>query len=276
MLADRMHAMRSLGCQPPYRRERIARETMHIYIPLVRRLGLRRIERELEDIGFRHLQPDAWGRINAWLEKRRPSDDEYTREVITALRGALNTAGIRAALKGGIKHACGIYQELTAGNLDLEETAVIIVNVIVKNKPQCYETLGLASVIWRLFPDTIRDHIATPTAGMNQGLYATLIGRRAERVELRIRTMEMDRRAQRGLLCLWWNKGGDLVNPQNMCRFDWLRETLEVERQPRRGAPHGDPFWDDIVVFTPQRLDPGSAKRRHARGFRLSNAYGAW
>src|SRR5207248_675207 len=62
-LADRMHNMRTLGYLSPERREHVARETIEIYAPIAHRLGMGKVRGELEDLAFRHLDPEAFEEI---------------------------------------------------------------------------------------------------------------------------------------------------------------------------------------------------------------------
>jgi len=54
-LADRLHNMRTLGAMPRAKRQRKAAETLQLYVPLARRLGVDSIERELSRHSARHL-----------------------------------------------------------------------------------------------------------------------------------------------------------------------------------------------------------------------------
>lgn len=260
ILAYRMHELLYLGCQPQHRQERIARETRDIYLPLVHRLGLGAVEDELEDRIFRHLQPEAYHRIRKWLEKRRPSDETHIREVSVLLHDALETTGIDAAIKGGVKPIHSIHTEHTApAGLDLDEIDTVIVTVIVKNTQECYEALGLAYSIWKPVPGRFGDFIASPAVDMRRGLRTTVLGPRMKRAELLIRTEGMHSQAERGMLSCWWNEDGGLVKlshrPDHVRRFDELRELLELVQYQRPDFDPEPPIWDPlsdiIVVFTP-------------------------
>jgi len=71
-LCDRLHNMRTLQYHPkPESRERIARETMEIYAPLARRIGVDKICSELEDLSFFFMNPSAYESITKRLDEWR-------------------------------------------------------------------------------------------------------------------------------------------------------------------------------------------------------------
>src|ERR671912_1543206 len=66
-LADRLHNMRTLQFMSPEKRKRIAEETLDIYAPLAGRMGIQEMREELEDLSFRHLNPEAYETVSRRL-----------------------------------------------------------------------------------------------------------------------------------------------------------------------------------------------------------------
>ncbi|MDE1919636.1 MAG: bifunctional (p)ppGpp synthetase/guanosine-3',5'-bis(diphosphate) 3'-pyrophosphohydrolase, partial [Patescibacteria group bacterium] len=58
-LADRFHNMQTLEHVPEHKRRRIALETLEIYAPIADRLGMGKMKRDLEDLAFPYVDPDA-------------------------------------------------------------------------------------------------------------------------------------------------------------------------------------------------------------------------
>lgn len=250
-LADRLQALRALYCQSPHRQQRIARETMDIHIPLAKFLGLHRIELELEGFCFRYTRPEAYGRINDWLEKRRAEDEEYIREVTDILRGVLDGHGIQADLKSRIKRVSRIFHAMTARNPDLDAVhGLITFRIIVNDVKDCYVALGLLHAAWRPVPGGCRDYIAVPKANGYQALHTTVTGPRGKHMDVHIRTEEMDRLAENGPVSRWWSEAGRRVRGKGARCSNRLRAMLEMEEYPERFPP--PPPTGYIVVFTPK------------------------
>jgi GTP pyrophosphokinase len=70
-LADRLHNMRTLRHLEEAAAQRIAQETMEIYVPLAHRLGIRWMMQELEEYSFRALHPQAVEEISRQLTGSR-------------------------------------------------------------------------------------------------------------------------------------------------------------------------------------------------------------
>ena len=274
-LADRSHNMRTLSFQKAHKQKIIAQETMDIYAPLANRLGLHRIKLELEDLSFRYIKPEVYAQINDWLEKHRADDEEYIDDVIDMLSDILLKNGITAKIKGRIKHAYSIYHKLVAQNLTMDEMHDIIAfRVIVADIKDCYASLGLVHSTWRPVPRRFKDYISMPKANMYQSLHTTVIGPRSERMEVQIRTEEMDRLAENGLASHWLYKEGTRVKAKDVRQFNWLREMLDWQKMESNSheflrSLRFDLFKDEIYVFTPK----GSVKELPEEATAVDFAY---
>lgn len=259
-LADRLHNMRTLGIMRPDKQRRIGQETMDIYAPLANRLGLHRIKLELEDLSFRYIQPDAYAQIAEWLEAHRADDEEYIKSVIAILRNTMAKNGIEAEVKGRIKHIYSIYRKIHSLNVTLDELHDIIAfRAVVADIKDCYAALGLVHATWTPVPGRFKDYISMPKANMYQSLHTTVIGPRGERMEVQIRSRDMDRLAEHGLASHWLYKEGSLVKTKDVAQFEWLREMLDwtkIESDSKEflRSLRIDLFKDEIYVFTPRGM----------------------
>ena len=257
-LADRLHNMRTLEFMKPEKQRRIAQETMDIYAPLANRLGLHRVKLELEDLSFRYIQPDAYNHIADWIDSHRADDEEYISSVIRTLQNILHKNGIKAEVKGRIKHIYSIYRKMNSLNVSLDEMHDIIAfRAIVADVKDCYAALGLVHAVWTPVPGRFKDYISMPKANMYQSLHTTVIGPRGERMEVQIRSDEMDKLAEHGLASHWLYKEGGRVKTKDVAQFEWLREILdwtkmESDSKEFMRSLRIDLFKDEIYVFTPR------------------------
>ena len=257
-LADRLHNMRTLEYMKPEKQWRIARETMDIYAPLANRLGLHRVKLELEDLSFRYIEPDAYNHVADWIERHKADDAEYINTVIRTLEDTLQKNGIEARVKGRIKHIYSIYRKMNSLNVSLDEMHDIIAfRAVVSDVKDCYAALGIVHATWTPVPGRFKDYISMPKANMYQSLHTTVIGPRGERMEVQIRSEEMDRLAENGLASHWLYKEGGRVKAKDVAEFNWLREMLdwtklESDSKEFLRSLRFDLFKDEIYVFTPQ------------------------
>lgn len=66
-LADRLHNMMTLDALPLCKQQRFAKETLEIFVPLANRLGISTWKVQLENLCFKHLNPDQHTELSSKL-----------------------------------------------------------------------------------------------------------------------------------------------------------------------------------------------------------------
>ncbi|NDY41461.1 bifunctional (p)ppGpp synthetase/guanosine-3',5'-bis(diphosphate) 3'-pyrophosphohydrolase [Dissulfurirhabdus thermomarina] len=257
-LADRLHNMRTLEYQRANKRERIARETLEIYAPLASRLGIDWIKRELEDLGFAYQFPEEYENLKKAVETRLGQRRAYVEEVKELIARKMAEFGLSCRVLGRPKHLYSIYRKMRNRNLPLDEIYDLIAfRIILKTTQECYEALGIVHSLWKPVPGRFKDYISLPKANMYQSLHTTVIGPDGERMEIQIRTEEMDRVAREGIAAHWLYKEGKILSPEKARQFDWLNQLMEWQKDledPREflESVRMDLFPNEVYVFTPR------------------------
>ncbi len=258
-LADRQHNMRTLQFQKPHKQVSIARETMDIYAPLANRLGLHRIKQELEDLSFRYLKPDVHSHITKWLEDNKMEERQLISKVIARIQGIMEENDIQGRVFGRIKQIYSIYRKMQQQGAPLDEMHDIIAfRVIVPELRDCYAVLGLVHALWKPVPGRFKDYISMPKANGYQSLHSTVIGPEGERVEIQIRTEEMNNLAEHGVASHWmYKERHHAMDMRDMPQFEWLRDLLDRQRDEADSREfmqslRMDLFKEEVYVFTPR------------------------
>lgn len=258
-LADRLHNLRTLEHHPVPKQREIAQETLEIFAPVAHRLGIYKIKWELEDLSFRHLEPDKYYELGERIAKKRKEREDYINLVISKLHNKLEEAGIKGDISGRPKNFYSAYRKMVEQKKDLSEIYdLIAVRVIVETVRECYATLGIVHTMWKPIPGRFKDYIAMPKPNMYQSLHTTLIGPLGEPFELQIRTVEMHRTAEYGIAAHWrYKEGGRPTDPGFEKKLSWLRQILEWQHELRDAREFMeslkiDLFSDVVFVFTPK------------------------
>ncbi len=258
-LADRIHNMRTLKYhQNPVKQAAIAQETLDIYAPIAARLGIFWIKHELEDVAFYYTQREDYERIDALVNRAREEKENYIKEVSTSLHYKMEEMEIPCEIKGRYKQHYSIYQKMISQSLEFEEVYDIIAfRIILETLPQCYAAMGAVHAMWKPIYYKIKDYIGNPKPNMYQSIHTTVVGPKGERVEIQIRTHEMDRIAESGIAAHWSYKEGTHIDKNTGELFAWIRNL--VENQENYHDPDEflenvriDLYPDEIYVFTPQ------------------------
>ena len=264
-LCDRLHNMRTLDAiSRQDKRERIARETLDIYAPLARRIGINRVCVELEDLAFEHINPAAHESINKRLKLLREEHSDEVADVSATLIDHLESAGIEARIFGREKRPYSIWRKLERKGLTFEEIADIYAfRLIVGTPDECYRALGVIHQAWRCMPERFRDFISLPKPNNYRSLHTTVIGPHNVRVELQIRTEEMEAVAESGVAAHWRYKNSNYAYDPDAAQaaggdpLERLRPFVEILNQggdPDEFLEHAklEMFADQVYCFTPK------------------------
>lgn len=257
-LADRLHNMRTLGHLPEKKRKRIAQQTMDIFAPLANRLGIWQIKWELEDLAFRHLEPDTYKEIADNLASRRADREQEMKEVTGSLESVLSKESIEAEISGRPKHIYSIYKKMHRKGVPFEMVFDVRgVRIIVPNIPTCYSTLGVIHTHWRPIPDEFDDYIAAPKDNFYQSLHTAVVFDDGKTLEIQIRTPEMDQGAEYGIASHWRYKEGIDRDEDYERRILWLRSLMEwrqdvIDAGEFVDGLKSDVFEDRVYLFTPR------------------------
>ena len=260
-LADRLHNMQTLGAMPPARRVSIAQETLDIYAPLAHRLGMGDVKWQLEDLAFRHLQPNQYRAISRLLSTTRREREAYVRQLVQALRQELALAGLETEVTGRPKHLYSIYRKGQTYRSQGKELSDIhdlfALRVLADSVQDCYAALGVVHALWRPVPGEFDDYIANPKENLYQSLHTTVRAIGGVPIEVQIRTQRMHRMAEEGIASHWRYKEDGPADLRFDERMTWLRQLLEWQ-QELSGAEEflesvkTDIFKDQVFVYTPK------------------------
>jgi len=246
-LADRLHNMRTLGAMPPEKQRRIAKETLKVFAPLARVLGLYCIKEELEELGFRYSEPEARVALARRMDELAAQQEPTVLACRAALEDGLRGDPLLAAVSGRIEVAArsrgvySIHRKLQAtgsqlGHLrDVAQLEVVLDSQDPSLGPSsCYQALGVVHSLWAPLPGRMKDFVATPKANGYQSLHTTVLPLGAGEpfpLEVHIRTAEMHRLAQFGYVA-------EMAAAQQMSRQDEGGERSPLDPVlPQAGPP---------------------------------------
>jgi GTP pyrophosphokinase len=257
-LADRLHNMRTLDALPLEKRRRVAQETLDIYAPIAHRLGMGKIRGELEDLAFRHLEPDAYEEVRDAVERRRKVNEGFLAQVRTHVIAVMKEHDIPARVEGRIKRLYSIWLKLQRQQIPIEEVYdLLALRIITDSVKNCYAALGVIHQTWPPVPDRIKDFIAMPRPNFYQSLHTSVIGPHGQPFEVQIRTEEMHRVAEEGIAAHWKYKDGKPAEREDEQRMAWLRRLVDLQQEVRDPSDYLstlkiDLYPQEVYTFTPK------------------------
>jgi guanosine-3',5'-bis(diphosphate) 3'-pyrophosphohydrolase len=256
-LADRLHNIRTMEHLDPERQHKIAEETLEIYAPIAHRLGMGKIRGELEDLGFRFLDPVGYEQVEKAVNARRKQGEAFLEKTQKLISDKLKEAGIQARVESRIKRLFSIHKKLQKQRISVDQVYdLCAMRVITRSLQDCYAVLGIIHNLWRPVPGRIKDFIAMPRPNFYQSLHTSVITEDGTPFEIQIRTEEMHKMAEEGIAAHWKYKDGP-VSAQDEQRLAWLRQVVEWQRDvsdPNEflSTLKVDLYPEEVYTFTPK------------------------
>lgn len=227
-LVDRLHNMQTLEHIPKEKQQRIARETLEIYVPIAHRLGMGRVRKELEDLAFPYVYEEHHKRVCELLEKRTGKSNEVLekeRKILQKRLADSNLIDFNTSYR--VKGLYSLYQKLKRKEWDINSVYdLLAMRVVVATVEDCYRALGIVHELWRPLPSRVKDYIAFPKPNGYQSIHTTVTTTNGTILEIQIRTRKMHHEAEFGIASHITYKTPDVASANGSSRFGNLVPTL--------------------------------------------------
>ncbi|MEK6324501.1 MAG: bifunctional (p)ppGpp synthetase/guanosine-3',5'-bis(diphosphate) 3'-pyrophosphohydrolase [Acidobacteriota bacterium] len=259
-LADRLHNMRTLEYLPGEKRRRIAQETLDVYAPIAHRLGMARVRGELEDLAFKHLEPEEYQKLKELVDSRRSRLEAFLEEVKQRILDMMATSNIEVVyIEGRIKRLFSIYQKLRRQHINIDQVYdLVAIRIITESVKDCYGALGVIHTAWKPIPGRFKDWIAIPRENFYQSLHTSVVGDGGQSLEVQIRTREMQSIAEEGIAAHWkYKEGRRGTHTDEDEAFVWLKRLVEWQQEVKDSREFLDSlkldlYPKEVYCFTPK------------------------
>ncbi len=280
-LTERLHNMKTLEHVPAHKQKRIALETLEIYAPLAYRLGMRKLNRELEDYAFTYVYPEEYKKIQDIIKKKTKETNEHLTKTLNNIKKELAKEGLtNFHTDYRVKGLYSLYKKLVRKDMDIEKVYdVSAIRIIVPTIADCYKVLGITHKLWRPLLGRIKDYIAVPKPNGYRSIHTTIFTGDGGILEIQIRTEEMHREAEYGIAShVSYKEGSKKESESNMAwivsmlrpsfkkrnvdmeKFSnipqWIKHLAEAElsNEPEEYIKNlkSDFFGHRVFVFTPK------------------------
>ncbi|NVJ53346.1 MAG: bifunctional (p)ppGpp synthetase/guanosine-3',5'-bis(diphosphate) 3'-pyrophosphohydrolase [Campylobacteraceae bacterium] len=252
-LCDRLHNMLTLDALPHKKQQRIAEETLVVYVPIAHRLGISTIKNTLEDLAFFYIYPQEYKKIDDFIKEHQHAIQLTFNKFISSTKKLLEKNGYdlsKIQINSRIKHYYSIYLKMQRKGVSIDEVLdLLAIRVLVEDEIDCYKVLGFLHLEYKPLISRFKDYVSTPKENGYRTIHTTVFYN-SKIYEVQIRTFEMNKVAEYGIAAHWKYKTG----AKNQPNLNWLKsleysnENIEEFYQDTKD----NLFSEDIVVYSPQ------------------------
>ena len=214
------------------------------------------IRKELDDLSFKATEPELRDSIIQRLLMLRQQDEDILDKIIKNIEEFLLENKIIFKVFGREKTPYSIWKKMKVKSVNFSQLSDIMAfTILVKDTKTCYEVLGFLHQGFSYVPGRFKDYISTPKPNGYQSIHTTLIGPLNQRIEIQIRSFEMNEKAEFGIAAHWIYK--DKINPKDGKQYRWMRQILDIldqSNEPEEFLEHTkmQMHADQVFVFTPK------------------------
>ena len=253
-LANKLDNLRTIHVLPPKEQKRIAEEVLEVYAPLAYRLGMEKIKIKLEDLAFKIVNPRKYSEIDKFLEESAEQREQDAKDAIGEISNILKDKVPVVRIKGRPKQIYSIYRKMTQRKVKISEQYDLLgVRIIVPEVKDCYTLLGLLHENFEPIEGKLKDYVANPKPNFYRSIHTAVWLPNKKKIEIQIRTPEMEEFAEEGLAAHWRYKG---VKSDEFFekKISWLRGVLDLQKDNKELIETAkiDVFGDRIHCYTPK------------------------
>ena len=229
-IADRLNNMRTLGAMKEEKQRRISNQTLELYAPVARYIGLNKIAKELEELCLFYLNKELYFQIVYYVEDHNKRYKDSLDAMCKNISQALLAMGIKSEIYRTNKEIYKIYKFLSDGKHTIDEIDDLdVIHVLVEKNLDCYMSLGVIHSIYTPLMGRLKDYITSPKFNMYQAIHTIVINPTGNPSKIAISTKVMDDLFNFGVADKWKydeSKGYD----QNTEQED-IRNHLNIIRE---------------------------------------------
>jgi len=254
--ADRMHNLETLDALPERKRQRIAQETMEVYVPIASLLGIWYFKYTMEDLSFKYLYPEEYKKLEyRYKIEQQVENQQFIEKTEKIIIPKLKKEKIQFEIEGRFKSLYSIFKKMQKKERKFSEIYdVFALRIIVENVADCYKTIGVIHSIWKPKANRFKDYIAVPKPNGYQALHTTVFGPGGKVTEFQVATKKMLEESLYGIAAHWYYKNKKVSLEKQP---KWVRDILELMRHMANSeefisTAKIDVFQDRLFVFTPK------------------------
>ena len=236
--------------------------TKYLVIPIVHRLGLYNIKKDMEEALMIHENPNEFAEIKEKITVSHVAQEEKMANFLLPIRQELSREGFDYTIKWRTKSIPSIFAKMKAQNVPFEQVYdLFAVRIIINNskikeeKADCWKVYSIVTNLYQPNPQRLRDWITKPKASGYESLHTT-VKNGVDWVEVQIRTSRMDEIAEKGNASHWSYKSH---NDKHQTPDEWLNQirsiledTDQLDFNPLDDKRAAKGKSDKMYIITPQ------------------------